>query len=109
MRLDKATRREIDWALDQVGARDLARRSISELSGGELQKVLLSEALLGRPRLLLLDEPLISDAQRITDFIVEDFAAMRKADAELGRPGAIETIAVAARPAPAAARRRCHE
>jgi zinc/manganese transport system ATP-binding protein len=59
-RLDKTTRREIDWALDQVGARDLARRSIGELSGGELQKVLLSEALLGRPRLLLLDEPLIS-------------------------------------------------
>ncbi len=59
-RLDKATRREIDWALDQVGARDLARRSIGELSGGELQKMLLSEALLGRPRLLLLDEPLIS-------------------------------------------------
>jgi zinc/manganese transport system ATP-binding protein len=59
-RLDKATRREIDWALDQVGARDLARRSINELSGGERQRVLLSQALLGRPRLLLLDEPLIS-------------------------------------------------
>jgi len=60
VRLDKATRREIDWALDEVGARELARRSIGELSGGERQKVLLSQALLGRPRLLLLDEPLIS-------------------------------------------------
>ena len=60
VRLDKAVRREIDWALDQVGAGELARRSIGELSGGELQKVLLSQALLGRPRLLLLDEPLIS-------------------------------------------------
>ena len=59
-RLDKATRREIDWALDQVGARDLARRSIGELSGGERQRLLLSQALLGRPKLLLLDEPLIS-------------------------------------------------
>ena len=58
--LDKATRREIDWALDEVGARDLARRSIGELSGGERQRVLLSQALIGRPRLLLLDEPLIS-------------------------------------------------
>ncbi len=58
--LDKSARREIDWALDQVGARDLARRSIGELSGGERQKVLLSQALLGKPRLLLLDEPLIS-------------------------------------------------
>ena len=37
----------------------------------------------------------VPDAQRIADFIVEDFAAMRKADAELSRPEAIETIAVA--------------
>ena len=58
--LDKATRREIDWALDQVDARELARRSIGELSGGERQRVFLSQALLGKPRLLLLDEPLIS-------------------------------------------------
>jgi zinc/manganese transport system ATP-binding protein len=58
--LDKATRREIDWALDEVGARDLARRSIGELSGGERQLVLLSQALIGRPRLMMLDEPLIS-------------------------------------------------
>jgi zinc/manganese transport system ATP-binding protein len=60
VRLDKATRSEIDWALEQVGARDLARRSIGELSGGERQRLLLSQALLGRPKLLLLDEPLIS-------------------------------------------------
>ena len=59
-RLDAAARREIDWALETVGARDLAKRSIGELSGGERQRLLLSQALLGRPKLLLLDEPLIS-------------------------------------------------
>ena len=59
-RLDMAQRREIDWALDMVGARDLAKRSIGEISGGERQRLLLSQALLGRPKLLLLDEPLIS-------------------------------------------------
>ena len=45
----------------------------------------------------------VPDAQRIADFIVEDFAAMREADANLSRPEAIETIAVAARPARVAA------
>jgi zinc/manganese transport system ATP-binding protein len=59
-RLDAKTRREIDWALDMVGARDLAKRSLNETSGGERQRLLLSQALLGRPKLLLLDEPLIS-------------------------------------------------
>ncbi len=43
----------------------------------------------------------VPDAQRIADFIVEDFAALREADANLGRPEA--TIAVAAKNAPVAA------
>jgi zinc/manganese transport system ATP-binding protein len=59
-RLDAGMRRDIDWALETVGARDLARRSLSEISGGERQRLLLSQALLGRPKILLLDEPLIS-------------------------------------------------
>jgi zinc/manganese transport system ATP-binding protein len=58
--LDKAMRREIDWALDEVGARELARRPIGELSGGERQLVLLSQALIGKPRFLMMDEPLIA-------------------------------------------------
>ena len=59
-RLDRAARDEVAWALDIVGATELARRPLSDLSGGERQRLLLSQALLGRPSLLLLDEPLIS-------------------------------------------------
>ncbi len=66
-----ADRAEAARVLALVGAERLAGRPVSELSGGERQRLLLAQALLGRPRLLLLDEPLISLDPRHQQEVVE--------------------------------------
>jgi WS/DGAT/MGAT family acyltransferase len=43
----------------------------------------------------------VPDAQKIADFLVEDFAAMKKADAEFARPDIVQKIAVALAAKPA--------
>jgi zinc/manganese transport system ATP-binding protein len=69
--LGRTDRKMIDDSLAAVGARDLAERPLSDMSGGERQRLLLAQALLGEPRLLLLDEPLISLDQRYQETIIE--------------------------------------
>ena len=79
--LSRHERAVVDRALGHVGASDLARRPLRELSGGERQRVLLAQALLGEPRLLLLDEPLISLDPAAQHEVV---ALVRRLNRELG-------------------------
>ncbi|WP_321913765.1 ABC transporter ATP-binding protein [Paraburkholderia sp. J11-2] len=80
-RADAATRADVARVLDLVGASALADRPLSELSGGERQRLLLAQCLLGDPKLLLLDEPLISLDPNHQRGVVE---LVRRVQRELG-------------------------
>jgi zinc/manganese transport system ATP-binding protein len=56
----RADRRRIGEVIELVGASAYAERPLGALSGGEQQRLLIAQALVRRPRLLILDEPLDS-------------------------------------------------
>lgn len=79
--VSRDTRADVARVLDLVGATALARRPLFELSGGERQRLLLAQCLLGAPKLLLLDEPLISLDPHHQRGVVE---LVRRVQQELG-------------------------
>lgn len=56
----RVERARVQKVIELVGSSGYARRPIGELSGGEQQRLLIATALVRRPRVLILDEPLDS-------------------------------------------------
>jgi len=63
-------RRLVEEMVEWVGAADFADERVGTLSGGEQQRLLIAHALIARPRLLLLDEPLANLDLRSEDEVV---------------------------------------
>jgi zinc/manganese transport system ATP-binding protein len=66
-------------SIRSVGAESYADRPIGRLSGGEQQRLLLAQALVGNPRLLLMDEPLSQLDVRNQSVIVQLIGDLKRA------------------------------
>lgn len=70
---------KVNEALGSVGLGDLSAECLFELSGGQQQRAILARALVGDPKILLLDEPTTGIDQRLRPALAEELR--RRADA----------------------------
>jgi len=74
----KQSHAEVDRVLEITEAAAYASRPFSVLSGGERQRIMLAQALLGDPRILVLDEPLASLDPRNQALLIDCVARVKR-------------------------------
>jgi len=79
-RLTAEQRARVEGALAQVDAASFADERLSRVSGGQQQRVAIAQAIVDRPELLLLDEPLANLDLRNQQEIVELLGSLRSPD-----------------------------
>ena len=71
-------RRRIDWAAGLLRIGELLDRNAARLSGGQMQRVAIGRAIVRRPRLFLMDEPLTNLDAKLRESLRVELAVLRR-------------------------------
>ncbi len=74
---------QIEWAAQLLHLTELLDRKANQLSGGEMQRVAIGRAIVRKPRLFLLDEPLTNLDAKLREALRVELAVLRR---QLGIP-----------------------